>query len=175
MTLDKPDGGVLVRQYADRLGKLLHVELLAAPVERPFVLLGTGSRRAEREAWEPVVQDCVEVVTLWLRRFRGVHRPVMRQGEAPGVDQMWKRAGHASRWERDSMPADWNALGKAAGPVRNQAMVDKGADLCVGIVTTIESVGTRDCLQRAHLAGIPTLIITVDDLYLPQIPPRSTW
>lgn len=175
MTLDKPDGGVLVRQYADRLAKLLHVELLHPPEGRPFVLLGSGSRRAERDVWMPVVEDCVEVVSLWLQRFKGVHRPVMRQGEAPGVDQMWKRAGQTSRWTRDSMPAPWNELGNAAGPIRNQAMVDKGADLCIGIVTTIESVGTRDCLERARLAGIPTLIITVDDLYLPQVPPRSTW
>lgn len=175
MTLEKPDGGVLVRQYADRLAKLLHVEILHPHADKPFTVIGTGSRRAEREVWEPVAQDCVLVISTWLRRFRHVARPIMRQGEAPGVDQMWKRAGKELRWQSDPMPADWTALGKAAGPIRNQAMVDKGADLCIGIVTTIESVGTRDCLQRAHLAGIPTLIIGVDDLYLPQVPPRSTW
>lgn len=168
-------GGVLVRQYADRLAKLLHVELLAPPVERPLVLLGTGTREAEREVWEPVVQDCVEVVSLWLQRFKGVHRPVMRQGEAPGVDQLWKRAGQGLHWTRDSMPADWKTHDKMAGPIRNQAMVDKGADLCIGLITHGSSVGTRDCLQRAHLAGIPCLTITVDDLYLPQVAPRSTW
>ena len=122
-----------------------------------------------------MAQDCVLVISTWLRRFKGVTRPVMRQGEAPGVDQMWKRAGQELHWKADPMPAAWDEHGKAAGPIRNQAMVDKGADLCIGIVTTIESVGTRDCLQRAHLAGIPTLIITVDDLYLPQVPARSTW
>lgn len=168
-------GGVLVRQYADRLAKLLHVELLAPPEGRPLVLLGAGSRRAEREVWEPVAFECVEVVSTWLKRFRGVHRPVMRQGEAPGIDQMWKRAGQQFRWTPDRIPADWEQFGKAAGPIRNQAMVDKGADLCIGIITSIESVGTRDCLERARIAEIPTLVISVDDLYLPRVAPRSTW
>ncbi len=172
---EQEDGGVLVRQYADRLAKLLHVEILHPHDGKPFTVIGTGSRRAERDVWEPVTQDCGLVISTWLRRFKGIERPVMRQGEAPGIDQMWKRAGQGLRWSSDSMPADWDTFGKAAGPVRNQAMVDKGADLCIGIVTSIESVGTRDCLQRAHLAGIPTLIIDVDDLYLPHVKPRATW
>jgi hypothetical protein len=168
-------GGVLVRQYADRLANLLHTEILHPPEGRPFVVIGTGSRRAEREVWEPIAEDCVDVIGVWLRRFKGVHRPVMRQGEAPGVDQLWRRAGQKARWTRDSMPAEWSEHDAMAGPIRNQAMVDKGADLCIGILATGSSTGTRDCLQRAALAGVPTLVITVEDLILPQVPPRSTW
>ena len=42
MTLEKPDGGVLVRQYADRLAKILHVEILHPHADEPFTVIGTG-------------------------------------------------------------------------------------------------------------------------------------
>lgn len=49
--------------------------------------------------------------------------------------------------------ADWNRLGKSAGPARNQDMVDAGGDVCIGFVLR-GSVGTLDCLERASKAGI---------------------
>ncbi len=42
-------------------------------------------------------------------------------------------------------------LGKAGGPVRNQAMVDSGADLCLAFPDN-KSIGTWDCVQRARAA-----------------------
>lgn len=51
-------------------------------------------------------------------------------------------------------PADWDTYGKAAGPIRNQHMVAKGADVCVGF-PMLGSRGSWDCLKRAEKAGIP--------------------
>lgn len=51
-------------------------------------------------------------------------------------------------------PAEWDRHGKAAGPIRNQQMVDLGADVCLAFLLG-ESRGTRDCMRRAEAAGIP--------------------
>ena len=51
----------------------------------------------------------------------------------------------------------------AAGPVRDQAMVDAGADLCVAFHRAIgNSKGTKDCLRRALAAGIPCYLVADD-------------
>lgn len=51
-------------------------------------------------------------------------------------------------------PADWDRHGKAAGPIRNQAMVNLGADLVLAFVFG-PSRGTRSCILAANRAGIP--------------------
>jgi hypothetical protein len=44
----------------------------------------------------------------------------------------------------------------AAGPYRNQEMVDAGAAVCLAFILP-GSRGTIDCVKRARAAGIPTL------------------
>jgi hypothetical protein len=85
--------------------------------------------------------------------FDGV---VLVHGDADGVDRQ-----AAARWESEGLPteahpADWARYGKRAGPIRNQEMVDLGADLCIGFVHE-KSIGTRDCLQRAEMKDIPII------------------
>jgi hypothetical protein len=57
-----------------------------------------------------------------------------------------------------TFPADWRTLGKAAGPIRNQAMVDSGADMCIGFLKG-GSRGTSITLAMARAAGIPTYTV----------------
>lgn len=52
--------------------------------------------------------------------------------------------------------ADWYEYGKAAGLVRNQQMVDAGADVCLAFPLG-ESRGTRHCMKAAKKAGIPVI------------------
>lgn len=59
--------------------------------------------------------------------------------------------------EAKRFPADWS-LGKKAGPLRNQTMVDLGADVCLAFPLA-DSRGTRDCMRRAEAAGIPVIVI----------------
>jgi hypothetical protein len=56
----------------------------------------------------------------------------------------------------ETFPADWSQ-GKKAGPLRNQKMVDAGADICLAFPTD-ESRGTLDCIRRARAAGIPVKV-----------------
>jgi len=67
-------------------------------------------------------------------------------GGAPGVDTM------ASRYARDNglklyeFPADWKKYGRAAGPIRNQQMIDEGSpDL---VIAFPGGSGTKDMTQR---------------------------
>lgn len=55
-------------------------------------------------------------------------------------------------------PAEWDKYGKRAGPLRNQAMADAGADLCIAFPTK-RSRGTWDMVERARKAGIPVEVI----------------
>lgn len=52
--------------------------------------------------------------------------------------------------------ADWYEYGKAAGLVRNEVMVDAGADVCLAFPLG-ESRGTRHCMSAAEKAGIPVI------------------
>lgn len=56
-------------------------------------------------------------------------------------------------WTDEPHPAEWHRLGPRAGPIRNQAMVDAGADVCLAFASP-GSRGTWDCVRRAREAGI---------------------
>lgn len=53
-------------------------------------------------------------------------------------------------------PADWDQFKKAAGPIRNQEMVDAGADFVLAFrLDGRKSRGTTDCMNKAWKAYIP--------------------
>jgi hypothetical protein len=54
--------------------------------------------------------------------------------------------------------ADWKRHGKAAGPLRNQQMIDEGKPELV--VAFSGGSGTADMVRRAREAGIPVEVIT---------------
>ena len=55
--------------------------------------------------------------------------------------------------------AEWDVYGKAAGPIRNKAMIDK-ADALIAFWDG-DSRGTKDCIKHATHKGIPVLIIPI--------------
>jgi hypothetical protein len=75
-----------------------------------------------------------------------------------GADRITKNWALRNRHRgviNDPHPAEWKRLGKAAGPIRNQVMVDRGARECLAFPIGTEWSGTRDCMERAELAKIP--------------------
>ena len=78
---------------------------------------------------------------------------VLVEGGAPGADYL------ATCWATDrcyalhTFPADWDRFGKAAGPMRNQQMVDEKPDV-VAAFPLPDSRGTWDAVRRAREAGI---------------------
>jgi DNA-binding MurR/RpiR family transcriptional regulator len=65
------------------------------------------------------------------------------------------------RFEHLSYPADWEAYGKAAGPIRNQRMLDEGKpDLVIAFSDLPTTSGTYDMIKRAKAAGIPVYLVS---------------
>ena len=68
----------------------------------------------------------------------------------------------ASQWARErgigqrAMPADWDKHGKAAGPIRNQAMIDLRPK---HVIAFPGNSGTKDAVKRARRAGIEPYLI----------------
>jgi predicted Rossmann-fold nucleotide-binding protein len=79
---------------------------------------------------------------------------VIVTGGAMGADALARRIGLDLKRGHiiEEHDAKWERYGKAAGPVRNQEMVNLGADLCIAFPG---GKGTRDCVQRCLAAGIP--------------------
>lgn len=62
-------------------------------------------------------------------------------------------------------PANWNKYGRAAGPIRNQQMLDEGQpDLVLAFHNDLtNSKGTKDMVNRARKAGVQVEVITEAD------------
>ncbi|MFC0626141.1 SLOG family protein [Kribbella deserti] len=87
-------------------------------------------------------------------------------GDATGVDAITKAWARLRGLEHEELAADWAKYGNGAGPVRNKAMVARGANLCQAFIAPCLSKkcrlqkphgthGTADCIKQAEKAGIP--------------------
>lgn len=101
-------------------------------------------------------RDYADIETLYRELDRiHVRTPItcIIEGGASGADYL------ASRWsakndlsEHARYKADWTLHGKAAGPIRNQRMLDEGKpDL---VVAFSGGRGTADMVRRARTAGV---------------------
>lgn len=86
---------------------------------------------------------------------------VIVEGDCRGADKMCgyvaKKLGYPVR----CYPADWNGLGKRAGPARNREMYDKEQP---GLVLAFhndltKSKGTKDMVEYARSKGCPVNVI----------------
>ena len=82
-------------------------------------------------------------------------RPITKliEGEARGLDVRAKAWAQRRGVAVDPYPADWDNLGKAAGPQRNDAMIYMGKP-DFGLVFP-GGTGTADMRRRLVAAGIP--------------------
>ncbi|MFD4699811.1 SLOG family protein [Streptomyces niveus] len=111
-------------------------------------ILITGSRtwtdeKAVREAINQAVSE-----------FPG-RRAVVIHGACPrGADVMAERASHRLSLPSEAHPAEWRVHGRGAGFIRNQLMVDLGADICLAFIRD-RSRGASHTARIAEAAGIP--------------------
>ena len=86
---------------------------------------------------------------------------VLIHGGCRGAAVMAARIGHRLGWEVECFPADWDGLGRKAGPIRNQQMLDEGfPQVVLAFHNNLErSTGTLDMVKRARGIGVPTLVI----------------
>ena len=83
------------------------------------------------------------------------------EGECRGADRIARDLAILLGFNILPFPADWKRYGKAAGPIRNQQMLDEGKpDLVIAFHNDLsKSRGTRDMVNRAKKAGIQVKVI----------------
>ncbi len=78
-------------------------------------------------------------------------------GACPTGADMWAHTIWTSyELPVEKFPAKWKEFGRAAGPIRNQHMVDTAPDICIAFLVE-GSRGTADCVKRARKAGIEVI------------------
>ncbi|WP_200911707.1 DUF2493 domain-containing protein [Mesorhizobium sp. 1M-11] len=103
-------------------------------------------------------RDYTNRILVWrtLDGLQAIHgRLTIIQGGASGADQLARhwcyRKAHSVLMINE--PADWRRRGRAAGPIRNQRMIDEHRPELV--IAFPGGNGTADMVERAKAAGIP--------------------
>ena len=79
---------------------------------------------------------------------------VLIHGAAPGADDLADRYGKKVRkWKVVPYPADWKKYDDAAGPIRNQRMLDEGKP--DRVIAFPGGHGTANMIRKARAAGVP--------------------
>jgi len=102
------------------------------------------------EDWERLFKTLDEVTT-------GQTKVHVIHGAARGADQIGGLWAHRKRFAVTTYPAYWGGYGRAAGPIRNQFMLDDGKPDVV--VACAGGAGTRDMVRRAQAAGVRVIFV----------------
>jgi hypothetical protein len=95
-----------------------------------------------------------------LAQGRG-ERLVIIHGDAPGLDKLAGRLGKQWGAEVIPVPARWDDYGRAAGPIRNQVMIDDyNPEAVYCFRASGKSNGTDDMFNKAKKAGLNPYMIT---------------
>lgn len=109
-------------------------------------IIVTGGRDFEQEELLNSVLDAI-------LSTEGRDIVIVHGANPRGADAMASRWAKLHGVQEEPHPADWQTYGKKAGPIRNQLMIDLGADEVVAFPWAT-SRGTWDCVIRANKAGI---------------------
>lgn len=92
--------------------------------------------------------------------YPGPDRTLLHGG-ARGADAIAALLAYARGWKVIEFKADWDSDGKAAGPIRNKAMLARllhlqalSYQVCVEAFPLGKSIGTRHMMSIARKAGI---------------------
>lgn len=76
-------------------------------------------------------------------------------GDARGADRIAAEAAVSLGMNISAYPANWSQFGKAAGHIRNVAMLATNPDLCLAFIKD-NSPGASHCAGLAEARGVPT-------------------
>jgi len=127
-------------------------------------ILVTGSR--SWSDYDTVCRGLAVAIETIKKQKPDDKRIVIVHGNAKGADTMaatfvyqfqdyLKEKGYSL--VEEAHPANWK-IGKQAGPIRNEQMIDAGADICVAF--NEGGPGTAHCMALAKRAGIEVLEYT---------------
>ena len=77
---------------------------------------------------------------------------------ATGIDESARVLAHHYEIVHVVIPARWNEHGKAAGPLRNQYIIDHWNPQMLAAFPGPDSKGTHDAIRRAMAANINVLV-----------------
>lgn len=80
-------------------------------------------------------------------------------GTCSGADRLGEYYAAQYGISVKQFPADWNTLGKSAGPIRNKQMADYATHLIA--IWDGESVGTRHMIESAKRNGLKVRVIKI--------------
>jgi YspA, cpYpsA-related SLOG family len=103
-------------------------------------------------------------VTNWAFVEEGLHNvaqtfgppELVIHGNCHGVDKLAEEWARRQEIAVQAFDAKWTQYGKAAGPIRNQIMLELNPDIVIGFVAG-ESRGTRGILGASQKRGIRTV------------------
>lgn len=140
-------------------------------------ILVTGSRWATYEQHYATIARGIGIGIETLRqKYPNDNVILVRHGACPkrsqapfqpGVDQLTVEfvnkikntmRSHGINVDHKGEPANWQKYGLAAGPVRNQLMVDEKPELVIGFpLMGVANKGTNGCLKMAKNAGLEVM------------------
>lgn len=81
-------------------------------------------------------------------------------GGARGLDTIAAEIAESYGYAVEIHEANWDLYGKAAGPIRNQEMLDKDPEFVLAFHDQLEkSKGTRNCVKEAEKREIPVILL----------------
>jgi hypothetical protein len=99
-----------------------------------------------------------QVAVKWIGRIHKMHEVgQVIHGAAKGADSIAEEVAKFMGIAVREFPADWNAHGKAAGPIRNKQMLDEGKpDMVLALPG---GRGTENMITQTRERGIAVLIV----------------
>lgn len=103
-------------------------------------------------------RDTARVFAVLGKLHREAGIDILIQGAARGTDSLASHWADTFGVPQEAYPADWEAHGTFAGPMRNKVMLEEGKpDL---VIAFPGGAGTRDMVRKARKAGIDVVEIS---------------
>lgn len=83
-------------------------------------------------------------------------------GDCPtGVDRIVREIADEMKWPYTMFFADWKTYGKAAGPIRNRAMIEEGKPDHALLFISTKSRGTKNMMSLLDTKKVPYRAINI--------------
>mmetsp|Transcript_68560 Transcript_68560/g.161171 ORF Transcript_68560/g.161171 Transcript_68560/m.161171 type:complete len:173 (+) Transcript_68560:67-585(+) len=111
---------------------------------RALTVLVSGSRNWSDRS---IVHSQLTRIAQTLPKEKGT--PLLVHGNCRGLDLLAASVALELKWEVSAQPAEWSKLGRRAGPIRNQQMLDEfSPDICLAFPFSTSTGGTVDMIRR---------------------------